>query len=80
MYWKDLTREERQHIAPVTTLRAFKDARKQQRNMYGGGEACKECRHIGYKLGIEPDTGVLGTIRQMQEADDKRIAEARALV
>ncbi len=54
MYWKDLTKADRQHIAPVTTLRAFKEARETQRNMYGKGEACKECRHIGHKLGIEP--------------------------
>ncbi len=52
--WKDLTKEERRHIAPVRTLRVFKGVRETQRNMHGGGEACKECRHIGYKLGIEP--------------------------
>ncbi len=54
MYWKDLTKEERKHVAPVTTLRAFKVVRELQRDMYGGGEACEECRTIGYKLGIEP--------------------------
>ncbi len=54
MYWKDLTKEERQHVAPVTTLRALKVVREMQRDMYGGGEACRECQHIGYKLGIEP--------------------------
>lgn len=52
--WKDLSKEQRQHIAPVATLRAFKDMRENQRDMYGGGEACKECRQIGHQLGIEP--------------------------
>ena len=54
MHWKNLSQEDRQHIAPVTTLRAFVQMRESQRNMYGKGEACKECLTIGYKLGIEP--------------------------
>lgn len=52
--WKELGKEDRAHIAPVTTLRAFKEMREAQRNMYDSGEACEECRHIGHKLGIEP--------------------------